>query len=83
MERHRFDVLSFAFGVVFLALAATTLVDDVDLALLETRWILPGILIALGLAVLYAAVPVAGATPADPPEEPADGGEDFSDTERV
>ena len=47
-ERHRFDPVSLVFGLVLIAVAATVLV----VGDFHVRWMLPGMLIALGTAGL-------------------------------
>jgi hypothetical protein len=50
---HRFDVISFAFGLVFIAVASVALLDlPADLG----RWVLPVSLLGVGAAVAVAAV---------------------------
>lgn len=51
MHRHRFDPISFFFGVIFVAPAAWVLLVD-DLDLLDARWVWPLVLILGGLALL-------------------------------
>ena len=56
MKRHPFDAVSFVFGLVFAALAAVYLAApqlDWDVA---GPWLLPGALIALGVAAIAGAV---------------------------
>jgi hypothetical protein len=57
MERHRFDVISFVFGILFLALAASAAVGEIDLFAVEAKWVMPVALIIAGAAVLVATVP--------------------------
>lgn len=57
MERHRFDVLSFAFGLIYaliglIFLIPTTPFDLVDLAVGSVRWIWPGAILVIGAAIL-------------------------------
>jgi hypothetical protein len=55
VKPHRFDPISFAFGIVFI-LAAVTLsidnIDAIDLAGPGLRWIAAGTLLVLGLVML-------------------------------
>ncbi len=51
MKQHRFDPISFFFGLVFTAAALTVLfVDDLDV--LDARWVWPVVLIVGGVAML-------------------------------
>ncbi len=55
MERHKFDALSFFFGGVFAALAASVLfVDELDA--ISGRWVWPIVLILGGLVMLVSMV---------------------------
>lgn len=55
MQRHRFDALSFFFGGVFVALAASVLfVDELDA--ISGRWVWPIVLILGGLVILVSLV---------------------------
>ena len=51
MRTHRFDPLSFFFGLMFTALAVWILFSD-DLDIFSARWVWPAILIVGGLAML-------------------------------
>ncbi|MEX2540030.1 MAG: hypothetical protein WD646_15400 [Actinomycetota bacterium] len=52
MRRHAFDVLSFVFGLVFLAASGLLSARDVDLYGPGLRWIAIGGLMLLGLGML-------------------------------
>jgi hypothetical protein len=57
MERHRFDVLSFAFGVVYTLIGLTFLIPDtpfdlVDMVATSLRWVWPAAILLIGLAIL-------------------------------
>jgi hypothetical protein len=52
VRRHRFDPLSFIFGLVFIGLAVALSIDNLDLALPGLRWIAAGALLVLGLVML-------------------------------
>ncbi|HEX2155015.1 MAG TPA: hypothetical protein VHL52_13700 [Acidimicrobiia bacterium] len=57
MERHRFDVLSFAFGLVYtlaglIFLLPATPFDLVDTVALSMRWVWPAAILVIGAAIL-------------------------------
>ncbi len=57
MERHRFDTLSFAFGVIYtligvLFLIPTTPFDLVDVVTGSMRWVWPLAILVIGTAIL-------------------------------
>ena len=52
MSRHRFDPLSFVFGVVFAVIAAAGFTGPWDLRPVDLAWAGPGLLILLGVALL-------------------------------
>lgn len=52
MRRHPFDAVSLIFGLVFLALAAAAVTELPLLAFLRPRWLLPLLVIALGVSLL-------------------------------
>ena len=51
MKRHRFDAVSFFFGLVFTALSAWVLFAD-DLDIFDVRWVWPSLLIVGGVALI-------------------------------
>ncbi len=55
MRTHRFDPASFAFGVLFVAIAVVGLTDPALLAIEDLRWLGPAVLVVLGLALLLSA----------------------------
>lgn len=55
MRTHRFDPASFAFGVLFVAIAVVGLTDPSLLAIEDLRWLGPAVLVVLGLALLLSA----------------------------
>lgn len=55
MERHRFDILSFVFGLLFVLVAFVGLTDLVELTWLDLRWIGPAVLVGLGLVLVLTA----------------------------
>ncbi|MFO7293869.1 MAG: hypothetical protein FWJ92_12255 [Actinomycetes bacterium] len=57
MERHRFDPLSFAFGLVYAVLGIIFLVpfspgELVDWVMVSTRWVWPLTILIIGAAIL-------------------------------
>ena len=72
MERHRFDAISFVFGILFLALAASAAVGEIDFFALEAKWVMPVALVAAGVAVLVATVPRGGNEESESSDAPFD-----------
>ena len=60
MERHDLDVVSLVAGLLFVALGATFLLDELDVLDLQLRWVWPSLLIALGIAGLVTSRPRGG-----------------------
>lgn len=57
MKRHSFDVLSFAFGVIYTLIGLIFLIpftpfDLVDTVALSMRWIWPVAVLVIGVAIL-------------------------------
>ena len=52
MQRHRFDPLSFIFGLLFVAVAGVALIGADVLALRDLTWIAPSLLVIAGAALL-------------------------------
>ena len=52
MERHRFDIVSFVFEIIFLGLGLTVMFIDEDITFLQARWIWPALLVVAGLAIV-------------------------------
>lgn len=57
MERHRFDALSFAFGLIYalvgvIFLIPTTPFDLVDVVTASLRWVWPAAILLIGVAIL-------------------------------
>lgn len=52
MNRHPFDLLSAIFGILFTAAALVVLASGEALLDWDARWIWPGVVLALGLAML-------------------------------
>jgi hypothetical protein len=52
VKRHRFDPISFTFGIVFIGLAVAMSIDNIDIAGPGLRWIAAGTLLVLGLVML-------------------------------
>jgi hypothetical protein len=55
VERHPFDPLSFAFGLLFSGIAVLALTDLVTLTWFDLRWIAPTVLVVLGLVLVVTA----------------------------
>ena len=66
MLRHRFDPLSFAFGVLFLVLGIAPLIDEDVFTADVARWIWPALLVVPGIAILASAL-----RPREREEEPS------------
>ena len=52
MKLHKFDVVSFVFGIMFLGLGLTAIFGDEDVTFLEARWVWPAALVVAGLAIV-------------------------------
>jgi hypothetical protein len=57
MERHRFDALSFAFGVIYTLIGVIFLLPDtpfdlVDMVAGSLRWVWPAAILLIGAAIL-------------------------------
>ncbi len=57
MERHRFDALSFAFGVIYTLIGVIFLLPDtpfdlVDMVATSLRWVWPAAILLIGAAIL-------------------------------
>jgi hypothetical protein len=52
MKGHRFDPISFTFGIVFLGLAIALSIDNIDIGAPSLRWIAAATLVVLGLVML-------------------------------
>jgi hypothetical protein len=52
MKRHRFDPISFSFGLAFVAMTVLLSAGSVDLAAPGIRWIGAGFLLLLGLLLV-------------------------------
>lgn len=55
MKRHPFDLLSFLFGAIFVAVAAAALLGIDLLDLQDVAWVIPTLLVILGAALLAGA----------------------------
>lgn len=53
MSRHRFDPLSFIFGLLFAGVAAAALIGVEVVALRDLAWIAPSLLVLAGAALLF------------------------------
>ena len=57
MEKHRFDTLSFIFGALFLAFAASVVWDyNLDLGFDVGDWIVPVAFLIIGIALLVSTI---------------------------
>ncbi|MFA9443803.1 hypothetical protein [Egicoccus sp. AB-alg6-2] len=66
MRTHRFDLLSFVFGALFATVGVLGLTDVAVLTFADLRWIGPGVLVLIGVAlVVSAARRDDGAVPAE------------------
>ncbi|MEX2324301.1 MAG: hypothetical protein WD576_00995 [Nitriliruptoraceae bacterium] len=52
MERHNLDVLSLVFGIIFAIVGIVTLFDRFFFEVVDLRWFVPVVLIALGVGLL-------------------------------
>lgn len=52
MERHNLDVLSLVFGIIFALVGIVTLFDQFFFEVVDLRWFVPVVLIALGVGLL-------------------------------
>lgn len=64
MERHDLDLTSLIAGILFVAVGAFFLADQLEAVDLEVRWVWPALLIGLGVALLFPRANGSG-----PPEE--------------
>ena len=55
MQRHSLDALSLVFGLLFTAVAAVGLTDQLTLTVIDVRWIGPVLLVAIGVALVVTA----------------------------
>jgi hypothetical protein len=72
VERHRFDALSFIFGLLFVLVALLALTNLVELTWFDLRWIGPAVLVGLGLVLVLTAGRGRGDRAADGPTDPSD-----------
>lgn len=55
MRTHRFDVLSFVFGALFVGIAVVALVDSLVITAADWRWLSPSLLVLIGLVLVLSA----------------------------
>lgn len=67
MQRHRFDPISFVFGLGFTAAASWALLSDGNLDLLDGRWVWPVLLLLGGALLLSSVVKKGGPAPSPDP----------------
>lgn len=73
MEQHRFNFVSFIFGLLFLGATAAHFGSDLWPNSLDSRWIWPALLVIAGIAVLGGAVTgMSGRDVAPEPSVPQD-----------
>lgn len=56
MEQHRFNLVSFIFGLLFVGAMAAHFGSDLWPDSLDSRWVWPALLVVAGIAVLAGAV---------------------------
>lgn len=71
MTRHRTDVLSLAFGLVFLAFGIAGLTDLIGPGILDVDWLWPALLLLGGVAILLTISDRPDDQAPDVPEQPA------------
>lgn len=79
MTKHRFDLLSFVFGALFATIGVLGLTDVAVVSLADLRWLGPGVLVLVGVALVVSAARGEGREPAV--VEPA--GTDIDDEEPI
>jgi hypothetical protein len=52
MKQHAFDTVAFVFGLIFLGIGLPMAFSNSSLAVFESRWVLPAVLILAGAVVL-------------------------------
>jgi len=71
MRRHRFDPISFVFGVLFTVFALAGLADVALPYVFDVRWLVPSLLVVVGLVLLVSSARSGGRD-----EAAEEGGED-------
>ena len=56
MERHRFDIVSFIFGLIFGGLGLTFLITEVGTLSVGRAWFWPALIVVAGIALLVSSV---------------------------
>ena len=64
MSKHRFDLLSFVFGALFATVGVLGLTDVAVITLADLRWLGPGALVLIGVALVVSAARSDGPEPA-------------------
>lgn len=73
MERHPFDLLSFVFGLIFVAVATVALLGVEVVALRDLAWVLPTVLVVIGAALLLTSATRRSTTDEEQAGEPLEG----------
>jgi hypothetical protein len=56
MNRHRFDLLSAIFGILFIGAALVVLVSGDGVLEWDSRWVWPGVILAAGLVMVASGI---------------------------
>jgi len=56
MEQHRFDPISFIFGLLFIGVGLPLVLIDSGVGVFKASWLVPAILVVAGLIVLGSAI---------------------------
>ena len=71
MYQHRFDIISFVFGLIFAGIGGAFLIAEVTGFEIGRGWVWPVVAIAVGVAILASAI---GTRPRTLDRSPASGG---------
>lgn len=72
MTRHSTDPISLVFGVLFTAIGGMLAFTDVRWETLDTGWVVPGVLLMLGAAILWSTLQRLRPGDREDPTEPWD-----------
>lgn len=56
MQRHRFDLLSAIFGILFIGAALVVLISGEGVLDWDSRWVWPGVILAVGLVLVASGI---------------------------
>lgn len=56
MQRHRFDLLSAIFGILFIGAALVVLISGEGVLDWDSRWVWPGVILAVGLVMVASGI---------------------------